>query len=190
MTEQPRAPEAPPGPVPSPGATAHPARRTIATFTSYRDAEAAVDRLSDAGFPVGRTAIVGLDLRMVEQVIGRQGLGGAALRGAGSGALTGALIGWIFGLFDWLRPLVASLALAVYGLVFGAIVGALLGLLVHALQGGRRDFTAVSTLLPARYELEVDVEVAERAEAVLRDATGRHARDRYDEKTTIGKRED
>jgi hypothetical protein len=60
-------------------------RRTIATFSSYRDAEAAVDFLSDRRFPVERVAIVGQDLRTVEQVTGRMGYGRAALGGAAQG---------------------------------------------------------------------------------------------------------
>ena len=93
--------------------------------------------------------------------------GGAALRGAGSGALVGALIGWIFGLFSWIEPLISALVLAGYGLIFGAIVGALFGLLFHALQGGRRDFRSVSGLLPKYYDVVADVEVADRALQLL-----------------------
>ena len=49
---------------------------------------------------------------MVEQVTGRLNYGGAALKGATSGAVPGALIGWIFGLFNLINPLVASAVLA------------------------------------------------------------------------------
>jgi hypothetical protein len=142
-------------------------RRVIDTFTSYSDAERAVDYLSDQKFPVGRVAIIGRDLEMVEQVIGRLNYGGAALRGAGTGAITGVLFGWIFGLFNWINPLVASLTLAVYGLVFGAIIGALLGLIFHAMQRGRRDFASVRAMLPTRYDLVVDEEVADEAVRML-----------------------
>jgi len=113
----------------------------IATFDNYADAERLVDYLSDQRFEVNRVAIVGRELEYLEQVLGRLNYGGAALRGAGSGALVGALIGWIFGLFNWIEPLISALVLAGYGLVFGAIVGALFGLLVHALQRGQHDST-------------------------------------------------
>ena len=46
-------------------------RRQIATYANYSDAERAVDYLSDNGFPVQRVAIVGSDVRPVEQVVGR-----------------------------------------------------------------------------------------------------------------------
>jgi hypothetical protein len=140
-----------------------PARQVIATFDNYADAERVVDFLSDRGFEVNRVAIVGRDLEYVEQVLGRLNYGGAALRGAGSGALVGALIGWIFGLFNWIDPVVSALVLAGYGLVFGAIVGALFGLLTHALQRGRRDFHSVSGLKPKYYDVVADVGVADRA---------------------------
>jgi hypothetical protein len=144
-----------------------PARQVIATFDNYADAERVVDDLSDRGFEVNRVAIVGRDLEYVEQVLGRLTYGGAALRGAGSGALAGALIGWIFGLFSWIVPLVSALVLAGYGLIFGAIVGALFGLLAHALQRGRRDFQSVGGLRPKCYDVVADVEVADRALQLL-----------------------
>ncbi|OBH51398.1 hypothetical protein A5682_08720 [Mycobacterium mantenii] len=144
-----------------------PARQVIATFDKYTDAERAVDYLSDQGFEVNRVAIVGRDLEYVEQVLGRLNYGGAALRGAGSGAMVGALIGWIFGLFAWIEPLISALVLAGYGLVFGALVGALIGLLIHALQGGRRDFHSVGRLLPKYYDVVADVEVSDRALQIL-----------------------
>ena len=47
------------------------ARRVVASFRAYADAEAAVDRLSDRGFDVDRAAIVARDLSLVEEVTGR-----------------------------------------------------------------------------------------------------------------------
>lgn len=64
------------------------ARRTIASYTTYPEAERAVDHLSDPGFPVQRLAIR-QDVRLVEQMTGRMGLGGAALHGAASRAPIG-----------------------------------------------------------------------------------------------------
>jgi hypothetical protein len=138
-------------------------RRAIATFPSYREAERAVDFLSDQGFPVDRVAIVGRDLRYVEEVTGRVGYPQAALRGAGQGALIGLLLGWLFGLFSWVTPVVTVLTLAAYGLVVGAIIGALIGLLMHALSGGQRDFASVGGVQANQYDLLVDDQVAEEA---------------------------
>jgi len=133
----------------------------------FADAERLVDYLSDQRFEVNRVAIVGRELEYLEQVLGRLNYGGAALRGAGSGALVGALIGWIFGLFNWIEPLISALVLAGYGLIFGAIVGALFGLLVHALQRGRRDFHSISGLRPKYYDVVAEVDVVDRALRLL-----------------------
>ncbi|MES4889636.1 general stress protein [Streptomyces sp. NPDC096012] len=147
-------------------------RRTIASYPTYQEAERVVDHLADKGFPVEKVAIIGQDVQLVEQVIGRMGFGDAALRGAASGALPGVLIGWVFGLLNWVDPLVSSLLLALYGLIFGAIVGALLGLLLHAAQGGRRDFASVRSMQPSRYDVVVDEDVAEEAARLLSELAG------------------
>ncbi|MEU2108707.1 general stress protein [Streptomyces sp. NPDC019507] len=142
-------------------------RRNVASYSTYQEAERAVDHLSDQGFPVERVAIIGQDVRLVEQVVGRMDYGRAALHGAVSGALPGALIGWIFGLLNWLNPVVSGLLLALYGLIFGAVVGALFGVLLHAAQGGRRDFASVRSMEPSRYDVAVDEAVADEAVRLL-----------------------
>jgi uncharacterized protein YqgC (DUF456 family) len=149
--------------------------RTVATFTSYGEAERAVEYLAEHKFPVQKVAIVGLDVRMVEQVIGRLGWGRAALHGAATGAVTGALIGWIFGVFSWIHPLIAGLTLAAYGLITGAVIGAIIGLIIYATQRGRRDFTAIRAMQPSRYEVVVGEEVAGEAAQLLGARLGAHA---------------
>jgi hypothetical protein len=85
-----------------------------------------------------------------------------------SGAVIGVLIGWLFGLLDWAQPLVGAFWMAIDGLWFGAVVGALLGLLLHALQGGRRDFGSVRFTAANRYEVTVDDEqLADEARRLL-----------------------
>lgn len=145
----------------------HPARRRIATFDDYFDAERAVERLTSQGFPVQRVAIVGRDMRSVEQITGRLTFVSAAWQGALSGALPGALIGWIFGLFAWLDPLIGALLLTLYGLIFGAVLGAVMGLVTYALQRGRRDFSSVTIMQAQHYDLVVDDEFAVDAARLL-----------------------
>ena len=151
----------------SPDASARWARRTVASYTSYADAERAVDRLADLDFPVERVAIIGQDMQTIEQVTGKLDYPTAAWRGAVSGAVPGALLGWIFGLFDWADPLVSALLLALYGLLVGAVIGAVIGLIAYAMQGGSRDFTSVTAMRPQRYEVVVDDEVADQAARLL-----------------------
>jgi len=145
-------------------------RRVVATYPDYAQAERSVDYLSDHDFPVERTAIVGRDLEMVEQITGRLTYWGAAGRGASSGAVAGALIGWLFGLFGWVNPLVAGLLLALYGALIGAAVGALVGVIGHALTGGRRDFSSTPGFRASSYDLLADDEVADDAVRVLQEA--------------------
>jgi hypothetical protein len=167
MTDQQRGRVASPWSPGSPASPARSARRTVASYTGYADAERAVDRLADAGFPVQRVAIIGQDLQTVEQVTGKLDYPRAAWRGAVSGAIPGALIGWIFGLFNWINPLISSLLLALYGLIIGAIVGAIIGVVLYAMQRGARDFESVTVMRPQRFEVVVDDEVADQAARLL-----------------------
>jgi hypothetical protein len=97
-------------------------RRTIASYSTYADAERAVDWLADHGFAVERSAIVGTGLRSVEQVTGRMTPGRAAGIGAAQGALIGALFALLFGIF-FTGPDFVGLLL--YALALGALFGAL-----------------------------------------------------------------
>ena len=76
-----------------------PHRTTISTVPTYKEAERIVDWLSDEQFPVERVAIVGTELRYVEQVARRMTTGRAALAGLGRGAMFGLWFGLLFGLF-------------------------------------------------------------------------------------------
>lgn len=76
-------------------------RRVVSSFPDYASAQKAVDTLSDRGFDVSRVSIVGSDLRMVENVLGRMTTARAALAGAVSGLWFGLLLGLIFGTRDF-----------------------------------------------------------------------------------------
>ena len=142
---------------------------TVAEFDDYVSAQRAVDYLSDNKFPVDRVEIVGTNLRLVEQVLGRLTIGRAALAGAGTGAWFGLLIGILLGVFSvsaWWRVIVFAV---VAGIVWGAVFGAF----AHALTGGQRDFRSQSQLVADRYAVEVDTEHAERARDMLTNFTAR-----------------
>ena len=124
------------------------AKTTVATYDNYRDAERAVDHLSDKGFPVERTAIVGTGLKTVEQIAARLTTGRAAVVGAGQGAMVGLLV-------------------VLYGLVAGALFGAIFGAIGQALQGGRRDFASIRSMQAESYEVQVDHEVSAQAKQLL-----------------------
>ncbi|WP_109589098.1 general stress protein [Actinoplanes xinjiangensis] len=135
----------------------------VGTYPEYALAQQAVDHLSDNKFPVQRTSIVGTDLRLVENVLGRLTVTRAAGAGAASGAWFGLLIGLFFGIFSdssWLAVLFTTV-------IIGAIWGAIFGAIAHAATGGRRDFTSRSSLQAATYEVHADSEVADEARTLL-----------------------
>ena len=148
--------------------TSHPTQqRTIATFERHADAEAAVDRLADARFPVERTTIVASGLRFVQQPTGRRSFRSDTIRGAGAGALTGLVVGLFLSLFSVAEPVESAFWLGFWGVVLGGLFGALLAAAGHLAERGRRDFTSVQALQADRFELRVDDELADRAAATL-----------------------
>lgn len=140
-------------------------RRTVATYSSYADAQKAVDHLSDNKFAVEKTAIVAEGLKFVEQVTGRLNWGRVIGNGASSGALTGVLIGLFLGLLFSAGPL---LNIVLYGLAVGILTGILFAVLGYAVTGGRRDFSSVGGMQADRYNVMVDADVADEAEGILR----------------------
>jgi hypothetical protein len=144
--------------------TAQRAGSPVAGYANYDEAQRAVDRLSDNGFPVENADIIGSDLRLVEHVTGRLTTGRAAMVGAGSGAWFGLFLGLVVGLFTtgptWLGLLLG-------GLVIGAVWGAVFGFFTHYATGGRRDFSSERGLVAGRYDVVVADEFADRARALL-----------------------
>lgn len=135
----------------------------VGSYADYALAQLAVDHLSDNKFPVERTAIIGTDLRLVENVLGRLTTARAAGAGLASGAWFGLLIGLLLGIFsnsNWFAVIFVCLLIgAVWGAVFGAIA--------HAATGGRRDFASRSSLQAGQYAVTADPEVADQARSLL-----------------------
>jgi hypothetical protein len=162
----------PPGPAgvpvmpaadPALGATPAVPTVSVATYPDYALAQRAVDYLSDNQFPVEKSAIVGTDLRLVENVLGRMTTVRAALAGAASGAWFGLFIGLFIGIFsdsNWF-------GLIFLGLLIGAAWGAVFGAIAQAMTGGRRDFTSRSSLQAGQYAVVVEAEVADGARQLL-----------------------
>ena len=139
------------------------AAEVIGTYDRYADAQQLVDTLSDRGFPVEHTAIVGSELRMVEDVTGRKRYGRAALEGAGSGAMTGLIIGLFLSIFTLWETVVSWFGVLATWTVLGAVVGAALGMLNHAMHRGRRDFSSDARMVPGRFDVTVTREHAQEA---------------------------
>lgn len=147
-------------------------RQIIGSYPDYAEAERAVDFLSDNRFPVDRVAIIGADLRFVEEVTGRRGYLKAAVSTALSGAAVGALIGWLFGIFSWVAPLISAILLALWGVIIGGIIGAIVGLISHAATRGRRDFSSTSAMRAGRYDVVVEPGAAPEARNLLAGMAG------------------
>jgi hypothetical protein len=144
----------------------------VATEPDYREAERAVDWLSDNGFPVEHVSIIGTGLRSVEQVSGRVTTGRAAMIGAGQGATIGLLFGLLFGLF--FTNAADFFGVVLYGLVAGTVWGSLWGAIAHSARRGRRDFASVAETRADRYELQVDDNWAAEAARLLEQMAPSH----------------
>ena len=137
----------------------------VATYDSYVDAEQAIDRLSDAKFPVENTEIVGRDLRLVEQITGRMTLGRATLLGLGGGVWIGLLIGLLIGIFTTTTS--AWAAVVAWGVLIGAVWGAIFGFFAQWAMHGRREFSSESRIVAAHYDVTAPEEYVSRAHDLL-----------------------
>lgn len=158
----------PHGPQPQPTSgtpvfTSAPSMAKIAEFQDYHSAQEAVDLLSDTGFEVGATRIVGHDLKSVELVRGRMTYPKSALFGAGSGAWFGLLMGLLIALFVPGGVLWALL----WAIVIGAVWGAIFGLMAFAATGQDRNFHSSTATKASSYSIEVPFERAQSALEIL-----------------------
>lgn len=137
----------------------------VATYRTYSEAQAAVDRLAgEEGFPVQAAAIVGNDMKSVERVTGRLSWGRAAGAGAASGLWLGLLLGLITTIFS---PSRTAFGYLLGALLLGAAFGMLFGLVSYALTRRRRDFSSVMQTVASSYSLVVAPEVANRARDLI-----------------------
>ena len=142
-----------------------PRGQVVGNYDTYLEAQRAVDFLSDQQFPVQHVSIVGSDLKMVENVLGRLTRGRAALAGAASGAWFGLFVGVLLAVFNTGDTNAFGLVLA--GLAYGAVFGAIFGFVGHTLTGGKRDFTSRSKIVASSYEIRCTWAEADKAREVL-----------------------
>ena len=140
-----------------------PRGQVVGSYDTYLEAQRAVDFLSDEQFPVQHVSIVGSDLRMVENVLGRLTRGRAAMAGAASGVWFGLFVGVLLSVFADGN----AVGIILSALVYGAVMGAVFGFVGHALSGGKRDFTSRSKIVASSYEIRCTWAEADRAREVL-----------------------
>ena len=135
----------------------------VGSYATYEEAQRAVDHLADSDFPVRDVTIVGVDLMLVERVIGRLTWGRVLVSGAASGAWFGLFVGLLLSLFSpagTFSPILVGLASGVvFGLVFAAVG--------YGATRGRRDFTSASQMVAGRYDVLCQPRNAEKARELL-----------------------
>ena len=135
----------------------------VGSYATYEEAQRAVDHLADSDFPVRDVTIVGVDLMLVERVIGRLTWGRVLASGAASGAWLGLFVGLLLSLFSpdgsFLPILVGLGSGAVFGMVFAAVG--------YGASRGRRDFQSASQMVAGRYDVLCEPRNAEQAREML-----------------------
>jgi len=135
----------------------------VGSYAKYEEAQRAVDHLADNDFPVADVTIVGVDLMLVERVIGRLTWGRVLATGAASGAWLGLFVGVVLSLFSPNGSIAAILLGLGMGIVFGIVSGAI----TYGASRGRRDFTSASSLVAGRYDVLCQPRNAEKARDML-----------------------
>jgi len=137
----------------------------IGSYDNYEEAQRAVEHLAGSEFPVQEVTIVGVDLMLVERVIGRLTWGKVLGTGALSGAWFGLFVGVMFAWFSTqggvsMVPILAGRLIGVgFGLVFASVS--------YASTRGRRDFASASQLVAGRYDVLCQPRNAERGRDLL-----------------------
>lgn len=147
--------------------------QSVGVYNTYAEAQAAVDQLADADFPVNNLAIVGTDLKLMERVTGRRTWGTVLSQGVMSGLSTGFIVAVFMMIF---LPSQNFLAQFLTALVIGVIVGLLFSVLGYALSRGKRDFTSITQTVATKYEVLSEHKVAGQARELLaKSPAGRQA---------------
>lgn len=144
-----------------------PTGETIGSYTSYLDAQKAVDYLADEKFPVRYVSIVGNDLKMVERVTGKLSYPKVALTGAMTGAWFGLFIGVMLSFFDSAANAGQMPLNLMTSVLLGAALWMLFAIIGYAAQRGKRDFTSTNQVLASSYDVIVAPDVAGEARRLL-----------------------
>lgn len=135
----------------------------VGSYATYEEAQRAVDHLADSDFPVRDVTIVGVDLMLVERVIGRLTWGRVVGSGALSGAWFGLFIGLLLSFFTANNGIGAIVTSLISGIVFFGVFAAV----GYAASRGRRDFTSQSQMVAGRYDVLCQPRNAEKAREML-----------------------
>jgi hypothetical protein len=147
-----------------------PKGEVLATFKTHPEAAALVEKLIAGKFPAGAIAIVGSDLRSVERVRGKINYARMAIAGATTGAWVGLAYALLFGANPDPANLNSSINQIYSGLgssiVIGAGIGMLANVIRYSLAKNKRTFIAQSTLVAAKYQVQVPSSLFEQAKLI------------------------
>lgn len=135
----------------------------IGSYSTYQEAHRAVEHLAAHEFPVEEVTIVGVDVMLVERVIGRLSWAKVLGTGALSGAWFGLFVGLLLGLFSTQE---ASFAPILVGLAAGVIFGLVFAAVGYA-STRTRDFASATQLVAGRYDVLVQPRNAEKGRDLL-----------------------
>lgn len=146
----------------------------IGSYDTYEEAQRAVDHLADNDFQVADVTIVGVDLMLVERVIGKLSWGRVLFTGAVSGAWFGLFVGFLLSIFGG-TPGKTSYLPVLAGVAAGVLFGVIAAAISYASTKGRRDFASASQLVAGRYDVLCQPRNAEQGRDLLaRLALGGH----------------
>ena len=136
----------------------------IGSYDTYEGAQRAVEHLASTDFPVTEVTIVGVDLMLVERIVGRLTWG----KVLGTGALSGAWFGLFVGvLLMWFSSQGNSVVTVAVGVVAGILFGLTFAAVSYLSTRGRRDFASASQLVAGRYDVLCQPRNAERGRDLL-----------------------
>ncbi|WP_156753829.1 general stress protein [Actinokineospora pegani] len=138
----------------------------IGSYDTYQEARSAVQHLATSEFPVEDVTIVGVDLMLVERVIGRLSWPKVLGTGALSGAWFGLFVGLLLGLFSQQQT---SFAPILVGLVAGVVFGMVFAAVGFATtrRGGGKQIASATQLVAGRYDVLTQPRNAERGRDLL-----------------------
>jgi hypothetical protein len=136
----------------------------IGSYDTYAEAHRAVEYLATNDFPVQEVTIVGVDLMLVERVIGRLSWPKVLTTGALSGAWFGLFVGLLLGVFS---QQTMSFAPILVGLASGVVFGMVFAAVGYATTRGGREIASASQLVAGRYDVLVQPRNAEKGRDLL-----------------------
>ena len=135
----------------------------LGTYATYPEAQAIVDHLAKADFPVAQVSIVGNDLKSVERVTRKLSWSRAALEGALSGAWFGLFLGFLFSFVT----VGFQTGLFVAAILIGAAFGLFFRIVTYAINRRNRDFDSTKQVLASNYQILVPAESISRAQQII-----------------------